>query len=61
MNEEEKALGIVVEETKMQTQLEEIIERENLAEEELSKKKKKVDNEKMKAANVRQPVMKSLA
>ena len=57
---EEKASGIDVEESEIDVLLEELIEREKLSEEEGNEVKRKVEEEKCKATDVRKRAMESL-
>lgn len=57
----QKASGIAVEQTELDVLLEEISEREKLAEEEGAGEKKKAEDEKLKVADIRQTAMESLA
>ena len=58
---EERASGIQVDETELGVLLEEVIERENLAEEECSEGKRKVESDKQKAVDIRKTAMESLS
>ena len=58
---EEKASGIQVDETELGVLLEEVVERENLAEEECNEGKKKMEDEKQKAVDIRKTAMESLS
>ena len=54
---EEKASGMQVDETELGVLLEEVFERENQAEEECNEGKKKMEDEKQKAVDIRKTAM----
>ena len=61
MQAEERASGIDTEQSELDVLLEELIERENLAEEEGNEFKRKVEEDKCKALDIRKTAMENLA
>ena len=61
MNEEEKASGISPEQTELDLLLEEIIEKERAADEEVCENIRKTEEEKLKVSEVRQQAMEKLS
>ncbi len=61
MSSEEKATGISPEESELDRILEELIERESLADEEVAENRHKAEDEKVKVTEVRKQAMERLA